>query len=176
MTLRPSGEVVELRCTWAPASRGGTSPGGRTVHGPIHWASAQHAIYAEVRRYDSLFSVEHPLEGDGEEGKSFLDHVNPKALEVLRGCKLEPAAAKLETGASLQFERLGYFCVDPDAGPAGEQVFNRTISLRDSWAKLEKKMKGGGGEKGKGGGKGGGKGQGKRKRDRKRKPEPAADS
>ena len=164
-----TGKVVELRGTWDPQSRGGSSPDGRKVKGTIHWVSAKHAIDAEVRLYDRLFKVENPLEGDGEEGRSFLDHVNPDALEVRKGCKLEPAVSALEAGASLQFERLGYFCVDPDSGP-GAMVFNRTITLRDSWAKLEKKMSQGGKDaasgKGKGKEKGKAKGEGKGRRNR----------
>lgn len=139
-----AGEVIQLRCTWDPESRGGTSPDGRKVKGTIHWVSAAHAVDAELRLYDRLFTAENPLEGDGEEGKSFLDHLNPDSLAVRTGCKVEPAALNLELGARLQFERQGYYCVDPDSDPVGTQgrrlVFNRTITLRDSWAKIEKKL------------------------------------
>jgi glutaminyl-tRNA synthetase len=129
------GEVVELRGTWDPASRGGTSPDGRKVRGTVHWVSAAHAIDAEVRMYDRLFTTENPLSGDGD----FLDHINPSSLEVLTGCKLEPHLATASQLDRFQFERLGYFCVDDDSAP-GALVFNRTITLRDSWAKIEKQL------------------------------------
>ncbi len=131
------GDVVELRCTWDPESRGGTSPDGRKVRGTLHWVSAEHACDAEVRLYDRLFTRENPL--DVEDGQSYLDFINPDALEVLSGCKLEPSLGQAEPGYQCQFERLGYFCVDRDSS-ADQLVVNRTISLRDSWAKLEKKL------------------------------------
>ncbi len=135
------GEVVELHCTWDPESKGGRSPDGRKVRGTLHWVSAQHAVDGEVRLYDRLFSTENP--SDVAEGGSFTDNLNPDSLEVLHGCKLEPSLGDraAEIGFRCQFERLGYFCVDPDSTPA-KPVFNRTIGLRDSWAKLEKKRKG----------------------------------
>jgi glutaminyl-tRNA synthetase len=132
-----SGEVVELRCTWDPESRGGTSPDGRKVRGTLHWVSAAHAVDAEVRIYDRLFTKENPL--DLEEGEHFLDYLNPDSLKVLTGCKVEPALGDARPGYRCQFERLGYFCVDPDSN-GQRKVFNRTIDLRDSWAKLEKKL------------------------------------
>jgi len=133
-----TGHVTELRCTWDPESKGGRSPDGRKVRGTLHWVSAAHAIDGEVRLYDRLFSAENPT--DVPEGKSFTDNLNPDSLEVLTGCKLEPALGDSagDTGWRCQFERLGYFCVDTDSA-AGRPVFNRTIGLRDSWAKLEKK-------------------------------------
>ncbi|PRP95376.1 Glutamine--tRNA ligase [Enhygromyxa salina] len=134
-----SGEVVQLRCTWDPESRGGTSPDGRKVRGTLHWVSAKHALSAEVRLYDRLFTKENPQEGDAD----FRDNLNPDARRVVQGCKLEPALASVEVGAGFQLERIGYFCVDPDSAE-GEPVLNRTITLRDSWAKLEKKLSKGG--------------------------------
>ncbi|MEM6993277.1 MAG: glutamine--tRNA ligase/YqeY domain fusion protein [Myxococcota bacterium] len=135
-----TGEVTELHCTWDPDSKGGRSPDGRKVRGTLHWVSAQHAIPAEVRLYDRLFTTENPT--DVPEGASFTENLNPESLQVLRGCKLEPSLAvrASETGWRCQFERKGYFCVDPDSAE-GKPVFNRTIGLRDSWAKLEKRKK-----------------------------------
>ncbi|MDX1384472.1 MAG: glutamine--tRNA ligase, partial [Thermoanaerobaculia bacterium] len=127
------GEVVELRCTYDPETRGGSAPDGRRVKATLHWVSAAHAVDAEVRLYDRLFAVEDPNAGDG-----FLANLNPDSLEVLAGCKLEPALAEAERGDRIQFERLGYFCVDPDSAP-GAPVFNRTATLRDAWARLQKK-------------------------------------
>ncbi|MCA9655519.1 MAG: glutamine--tRNA ligase/YqeY domain fusion protein [Myxococcales bacterium] len=133
------GEVVELRCTWDPQSRGGRSPDGRKVKGTLHWVSAAHAVSATVRLYDRLFAVEDP--SDVPEGGSFLDHLNPQSLEVLHDCKLEPSLAELEPEGRVQLERLGYFCADRNDHRAPDQlVLNRTIGLRDSWAKLEKKQ------------------------------------
>ncbi|HEX2571892.1 MAG TPA: methionine--tRNA ligase subunit beta, partial [Polyangia bacterium] len=132
------GEVVELRCTWDPASWGGTSPDGRVVRGTLHWVSAAHAVRAEVRLYDRLFTSENP---GSEEGKSFLDEVNPQSLERLESCWLEPSLATAQVGARYQFERLGYFCVDRDSAP-GKLVFNRTVTLKDTWAKIEAKTSG----------------------------------
>jgi glutaminyl-tRNA synthetase len=131
------GRVVELRCTWDPESRGGRSPDGRKVKGTLHWVSAAHAVDAEVRLYERLFKVEDP--NDVPEGGSFLDHINPESLEVLTGCKLEPSLAALAPEARVQFERLGYFCADRVDHRPDRPVFNRTIGLRDSWAKVEKK-------------------------------------
>jgi len=130
------GEVVELRCTYDPATRGGDSPDGRRVKATLHWVSAAHAIGAEVRLYDRLFSVDDPEKA--ADGKTFLDNINPHSLEVLTTCRVEPSLASAAPGARFQFERLGYFCVDPDAKP-GALVFNRTVSLRDAWTKLEKR-------------------------------------
>lgn len=133
--LDEAGNVKELRCVYDPQSRGGQSPDGRKVKGTIHWVSAAHAVPAEVRLYGQLFATENP--NVAPEGKTFLDNINPDSLRVVRGL-LEPALAGLETGARVQFERLGYFCKDKDSGPE-MPVFNRTATLRDTWAKLEKK-------------------------------------
>ncbi len=132
-----AGRVVELRCTWDPDSRGGMPKDGRKVKGTIHWVSAAHAVDAEVRLYDRLFSVENPSEGE-DGGEPFTRHLNPNSLELARGAKLEPSLAGATAGAAFQFERLGYFCADPDSRP-GALVWNRTIGLRDSWAKIERK-------------------------------------
>jgi len=129
-----AGEVVELRCTYDPATRGGDAPDGRKVKGTLHWVSAAHAVTAEVRLYGSLFSVEDPL--DVPEGSDFTEHLDPASLEVLEQCRLEPALADAPPGTSVQFERLGYFCADPDAASGGGPVWNRTVTLRDTWAKI----------------------------------------
>ncbi len=130
------GEVVEIRCTWDPLSAGGNAPDGRKVRGTLHWVSAGNFVDADVRLYDRLFTRENPL--DLAEGESFTDFLNPASMERIDGCKLEPALARV-TG-HVQLERLGYFIVDPiDSGP-GRPVLNRTVSLRDSWAKIEKAM------------------------------------
>jgi len=134
-----SGEVVELRCEWDPGSRGGTSPDGRKVRGTLHWVSAERAVDAEVRLYDRLFLAENPL--DVPEGGSFLDHLNPDSLRVVRGCKIEPYLASAATaGSNWQFERLGYFSVDSEDSSPDTIVFNRTVSLKDSWAKIERRQ------------------------------------
>ena len=134
-----TGEVVELRCTYDPATRGGDAPDGRKVKATLHWVSAAHAVDAEVRLYDRLFDKPNPDEK--EEGKTYKDFINPNALEVLRGCKLEPCLADVGPGYFCQFERLGYFCVDSKDSVPGGLVFNRTVTLRDAWAKLQKKGK-----------------------------------
>jgi glutaminyl-tRNA synthetase len=131
-----SGQVVELRCTWDPQSKGGTSPDGRRVQGTLHWVSAAHAVPAEVRLYDRLFTAEDPM--DEKAGPDWRAHLNPASLVTLTGCMAEPSLAKAE--GRYQFERLGYFCVDPDSKP-GRLVFNRTVSLKDSWSKIEGKEK-----------------------------------
>lgn len=133
-----TGEVIELHCTWDPESKGGRSPDGRKVRGTLHWVSAQHAVEGEVRLYERLFAVENP--NDVAEGGTFLDHLNPDSLEVLKDSKFEPSLATHhdQPGWRCQFERKGYFCVDRDS-TAERPVFNQTIGLRDSWAKLEKK-------------------------------------
>jgi glutaminyl-tRNA synthetase len=128
-----AGEIVELRCTYDPATRGGDSPDGRKVKATLHWVSAAHALPVEVRLYDRLFSVEDP-ENAGE-GKTFLDNVNPASLEVIPRALAEPSVAGSPPGTRLQFERLGYFCIDPDSTPA-TLVFNRTVSLKDAWARI----------------------------------------
>jgi glutaminyl-tRNA synthetase len=130
------GEIVELRCTYDPATRGGDSPDGRKVKATLHWVSAAHALRAEVRLYDRLFSVEDP--DNVPEGKTFLDNLNPNSLEVLRDALVEPSLASALPGHRVQFERLGYFALDPDARP-GALVFNRTVSLRDTWARIAQK-------------------------------------
>jgi glutaminyl-tRNA synthetase len=130
-----SGAIVELRCTYDPATRGGNAPDGRKVKGTIHWVSAAHAINAEVRLYDHLFTKPDP--DDVPEGESYLANLNPKSLEILQDCKLEPGLAGAPMGSRYQFERLGYFCVDKDSTPT-QPVFNRTVTLRDTWAKIEK--------------------------------------
>jgi len=133
------GEVTEIHCTYDPATRGGNAPDGRKVKSTIHWVSAEHAIDAEVRLYDSLFSKPDP--NQTEEGQSFLVNLNPYSLEVV-GAKLEPSLKDAAAYSRYQFERLGYFSVDPDTAP-GKLVFNRTVALRDTWAKIEKREKGG---------------------------------
>jgi glutaminyl-tRNA synthetase len=131
------GEVVEVHCTYDPATRGGNNPpDGRKVKSTIHWVSASHAVNAEVRIYENLFTREDP--NQTEEGQDFTASLNPKSLEVLTDCKLEPSLADPTPGSRYQFERLGYFCVDPDSKP-GKPVFNRTVALKDTWAKIEKK-------------------------------------
>jgi glutaminyl-tRNA synthetase len=132
-----AGDVVELHCTYDPATRGGNAPDGRKVKSTIHWLSAAHAVDAEVRLYDHLFSRENPA--DVDEGEDFTAALNPKSLEVLTGCKVEPNLARAAAGTRHQFERLGYFCVDRDSTPQNP-IFNRTLELRDTWAKIEKRM------------------------------------
>jgi glutaminyl-tRNA synthetase len=128
-----AGAITELRCTYDPATRGGDSPDGRKVKATLHWVSAAHALPVEVRLYDRLFSVEDPE--NAAEGTTFLDYLNPQSLEVLRDCRAEPSLASAAVAARFQFERLGYFCVDLDSRP-GALVFNRTVSLRDTWARI----------------------------------------
>ena len=132
-----SGEVVEVHCTYDPETKGGDSPDGRKVKGTIHWVSAQHAVEAQVRVYDHLFMAEDPLQTD--EGGDWKDNLNPDSLEVLDDCKLEPALGESVAGDNCQFERHGYFCVDPVDSAPGKLVFNRTASLRDAWARLQKR-------------------------------------
>jgi glutaminyl-tRNA synthetase len=133
------GEVVELHCTYDPATRGGSAPDRRKVKSTIHWVSAAHAIDAEVRVYENLFTKEDP--DQVEEGKDFTANLNPHSLEVITHAKLEPSMASAAPGSRYQFERLGYFCADLDSAP-GQLVFNRTVALKDSWAKVEKKQAG----------------------------------
>jgi glutaminyl-tRNA synthetase len=130
-----TGEVTELHCTYDPATRGGNAPDGRKVKGTIHWVSAQHAVEAEVRLYDHLFNVPDP--SDVPDGADYKVNLNPNSLEVLPQCYVEPSLAAAKLGDRFQFERLGYFAVDLDSKP-GKPVFNRTVSLRDTWAKIEK--------------------------------------
>jgi len=127
-----TGEITELRATYDPATRGGDAPDGRKVKATLHWVSAAHALTAEVRLYDRLFTVEDPA---GEE--NFLEHLNPHSLEVIRDARVEPSLDGAAAGSRYQFERIGYFCVDPDSTNGG-LVFNRTVSLRDTWARIQK--------------------------------------
>jgi glutaminyl-tRNA synthetase len=132
------GDIVELRCTYDPTTRGGDAPDGRRVKATLHWVSAAHAVLVEVRLYDRLFNVEDPERT--ADGQTFLDHLNPNSLEILRGCMAEPGLASAKVGDRYQFERLGYFTVDDDFTP-GAPVFNRTVSLRDAWAKIARQEK-----------------------------------
>jgi glutaminyl-tRNA synthetase len=132
-----TGQVTELRCTLDPDSRNGLPGANRKVKGTIHWVSVNHALPAEVRLYDYLFSKPDPDEVP--EGQSFLTNLNPKSLEVLTDCRVEPSLANAVAGNRYQFERQGYFCVDPVDSRAGSLVFNRTVTLRDTWAKIEQK-------------------------------------
>jgi len=134
-----TGRVTELRCTYDPATRGGDAPDGRKVKATLHWVSAEHSIEAEVRLYNNLFVKDNP--NNLEEGKEFTDYLNPKSLEALKDCRLEPGLSGAAQGNIYQFERLGYFCVDPvDARPE-KPVFNRTVTLKDEWAKIQKGKK-----------------------------------
>ncbi|MCG5495082.1 MULTISPECIES: glutamine--tRNA ligase/YqeY domain fusion protein [Ectothiorhodospira] len=133
-----SGQVVELRCSLDPETRSGQPGADRKVKGTIHWVSAAHSVSAQVRLYDRLFQVPHPA---GDKDKDFIEHINPESLVILENARLEPAAAKAAPGECFQFERLGYFVPDPD-GTLERPVFNRAVTLRDTWAKLEKQMRG----------------------------------
>jgi glutaminyl-tRNA synthetase len=130
------GEVLEVHCTYDPATRGGNAPDGRKVKSTIHWVSAAHAVDAGIRLYDKLFTKESP--DQVEEGEEFTASLNPQSLEVIPHAKLEPSLANAPVEGRYQFERLGYFCVDPDSKP-GRPVFNRTVALKDTWAKIEKR-------------------------------------
>jgi glutaminyl-tRNA synthetase len=129
-----AGEVIELRCSLDPDSRTGGASADRKVKGTIHWVSAEHAVLAEVRLYDRLFNVPHP---GGDRERDFVEHLNPESLQVLRGACLEPVLSEAVPGDFVQFERLGYFAPDPESRP-GSLVLNRAVTLRDTWAKLEK--------------------------------------
>ena len=131
------GEVIEVHCTYDPATRGGNAPDGRKVKSTIHWVSAAHGIDAEVRIYENLFNKENPNEV--EEGQDFTANLNANSLEIISAAKLEPSLGNVGAGDRYQFERLGYFCVDPDSKP-GKLVFNRTLALKDTWAKIEKRQ------------------------------------
>jgi glutaminyl-tRNA synthetase len=133
------GEVVEVHCSYDPATRGGNTPDGRKVKSTIHWVSAAHAIDAEVRVYENLFAKENP--GEVEEGQDFTANLNPNSLEVITNAKVEPSLANAAAGARYQFERVGYFCVDPDS-KLSKLIFNRTVALKDTWARVEKKQGG----------------------------------
>ncbi len=123
--------MVELRCTYDPATRGGDPPDGRKVKATLHWVAAASAVPAEVRLYEQLFNAREP-----GAGHDYLDDLNPSSVTVLTGCQLEPSLAALPADTAVQFERQGYFCLDPDSRP-GAPVFNRTVGLRDSWAKIQ---------------------------------------
>lgn len=131
-----TGRIRELRCVYDPATRGGDAPDGRKVKATLHWVSAEHSVDAEVRLYDYLFTKPDP--DRTEEGEDFLSFLNPNSLVTLTGCKVEPSLARVKPGALYQFERQGYFCADPDTEKSGRPVFNRTVSLKDTWAKIEK--------------------------------------
>jgi glutaminyl-tRNA synthetase len=128
---KKNGEVIEVRCTYDPETKSGSPQSARKVKGTLHWVSASHAVAAEVRLYDRLFTVEDPG------GENWMDLVNPHSLEFLRQCKVEPSLTTVKSQDRFQFERLGYFCVDDDS-TQGSLVFNRTVTLRDTWAKIEK--------------------------------------
>ncbi|MBM3295844.1 MAG: glutamine--tRNA ligase, partial [Candidatus Aminicenantes bacterium] len=131
-----TGEITELRCTYDPATRGGDSPDRRSPKATLHWVSAEHAVEAEVRLYDTLFTVRDP--SAVEEGQDWKSNLNPKSLDAVRGAKLEPMLAEAAPGSRWQFERLGYFCVDTKEARPGAPVFNRTVTLRDTWARIQK--------------------------------------
>jgi len=131
-----AGEVVEVHCTYDPETRGCNPPDGRKVKATIHWLSEAHAVNSEVRLYETLFTKEDP--NDVEEGQEFTANLNPKSLEVLPAAKVEPHLGNPPEGGRYQFERLGYFCVDADSSP-DRPVFNRTVALKDTWAKIEKR-------------------------------------
>jgi glutaminyl-tRNA synthetase len=132
--VKKEGKPIELHCTYDPATKGGYAPDGRKVKSTIHWVSASHALSAEVRLYDRLFTVVDPA---GQKNADFKEFLNPRSLEVLHGCKVEPSLITLTPFDRFQFERLGYFCVDPETKKDG-LVLNRTVELRDTWAKLQK--------------------------------------
>ena len=133
-----SGKITELHCTYDPGTRGGNNPpDGRKVKGTIHWVSAKHALKSEVRLYDHLFAAKDP--GNVPEGQDILVNLNPKSLETVSGALLEPSLKDAKPGERFQFERLGYFFVDPIDSKPGQPVFNRTVTLRDTWEKIERK-------------------------------------
>jgi glutaminyl-tRNA synthetase len=133
-----SGEIVELRCSYDPATRGGDAPDGRKVKATLHWVSTKHAVPAEVRLYDHLFVKSDP--DDVPEGGSFLDNIAPNSLEIVTGY-LEPSLRDAQPGDRFQLERVGYFCVDTRHSAPGKPVLNRTVTLRDTWARIQKSMK-----------------------------------
>ena len=126
-----TGEITELRCVFDPESRGGDTPDGRKVKGTLHWVSVKHALPVEIRTCDRLFTSENPSD---ERAGDFMDHLNPRSMDKIEGF-VEPSLADALPGSVFQFERLGYFCVDPSGSKDGKKVFNRTVALRDSWAK-----------------------------------------
>jgi len=133
-----SGEIIEVHCTYDPATWRGDAPDGRKVQSTLHWVSAAHALEAEARLCDHLFTKENPM--DVEEGADYKDYLNPNSLEILKSCRVEPSLANAPPGSHYQFERIGYFCVDPDTSPK-KLVFNRTVTLRDDWARIQKQQK-----------------------------------
>ena len=135
MVKDEKGEIIELRCTYDPATRGGDAPDGRKVKATLHWVSAEQALKAEVRLYDHLFTKENPEEV--AEGEDFTVNLNPKSLEVVAPAYVEPSLKDAPPGGRYQFERLGYFCVDKDS-TGDKLVFNRTVTLKDPWAKIQK--------------------------------------
>lgn len=130
-----SGEITAIHCTYDPETRGGSAPDGRKVKGTIHWVDAKSGVDCNVHLYDRLFTVEHP---DGDKEVDFKEFLNPDSRVVLEGAKVEPSLAQLEPGKQVQFERTGYFCADPVDSEPGKPVFNRIVTLRDSWAKKQK--------------------------------------
>jgi len=134
------GNIKELICTYDPETKGGWAPDGRKVKATLHWVSARHCIEAAVRLYDRLFIKEDPA--DVEEGKSFLDYVNPESLVVLKRCYLEPSLKNAKPGDRFQFERIGYFCVDTKDTNKEKLIFNRIVTLKDTWEKIKKKLQG----------------------------------
>jgi glutaminyl-tRNA synthetase len=132
------GNITEIHCTYDPETRGGDAPDGRKVKATLHWVSAEHALDVEARLYDHLFISEDPE--DVEEGQDFTANLNPNSLELRKGCKVEPSLASARPFDRYQFERIGYFCVDPDSTD-GSLVFNRTVGLRDTWKKMQKQQK-----------------------------------
>ena len=133
---KQTGRITELHCTYDPATQGGSAPDGRKVKATLHWVSARHAIDAEVRLFEHLFTKENPM--DVDEGKDFTDYINPRSLEILTGCKLEPTIGNSQPVDRYQFERMGYFCVDSKYSQPGKPVFNRTVTLKDTWARIQK--------------------------------------
>jgi len=133
-----NGEIAELHCTYDPATRGGNAPDGRKVKATMHWVSAKHALNAQVRLYDHLFLKEDP--DDAAQGSDFKSNINPDSLKILKGCKVEPSLADAAALSRYQFERLGYFCLDPDTSADNGLIFNRTVTLRDTWARIQKKQ------------------------------------
>ena len=132
-----TGEVLEVHCTYDPKTKGGWSEDGRKVRGTLHWVPAAHALSVEVRLYDRLFTVEDPA---GEKESDFASFINPNSLEILKECFVEPSLKGASPGSHYQFERIGYFCVDSKNSTKDNLVFNRTVTLRDSWAKIMKKQ------------------------------------
>ena len=135
MVKDKDGKIVELHCSYDPLTRGGDAPDGRKVKATIHWVSAEHSIPAEVRLYANLFNNVNPLKT--EEGGNFKDNLNLDSLQIVKGCRLEPSLSGAKPGDTYQFERIGYFCVDPDSQNQETLVFNRTVTLKDDWAKIK---------------------------------------